>query len=204
VLVAIDGIDAAGKTTQVHELVRRAEGQGLRAVATKEPTDGPVGRLIRRVLSGEVTVSEPALAALFAADRLDHVVTTLLDLERETDVVVCDRFCFSSFGYFGPRVPYDALVAMNAYGSSLLKPDLTLILDTPVETCRRRLAERTVPRELYERDEDLDVIRAGLRGAVREVTGFRVEVVDGTGSVEDVADRVWAAFAALRVERAGA
>ena len=73
-----EGIDGSGKTTQIHLLQKRIEQQGVRCMETKEPTDGPIGSLLRQCLTGRMNIDEYSISAMFAADRLDH-------LQNETD-----------------------------------------------------------------------------------------------------------------------
>ncbi len=97
--LVFEGIDGSGKTTQVQKVYQRLKDQGLDVTATFEPTDGPIGSLIRQMLSGEMPTDQRTIASLFAADRTDHLVNpangirTLVD---EGKTIVCDRYYFSS------------------------------------------------------------------------------------------------------------
>ena len=121
-----EGIDGSGKTTQIHLLQQRIEQQGVRCMETKEPTDGPIGSLLRQCLTGRMNVDEYSISAMFAADRLDH-------LQNETDglchkieegvSVISDRYVFSNYAYQSVSVPLEWLVQLNAQAAKLLRPD---------------------------------------------------------------------------------
>ncbi|MCP4673516.1 MAG: dTMP kinase, partial [Desulfobacula sp.] len=71
--IVFEGIDGSGKSTQIQNISKRLKTQGLKAYTTFEPTDGPVGSLIRQMLSGEIKIDQRTIASLFAADRTDHL-----------------------------------------------------------------------------------------------------------------------------------
>lgn len=134
-LIAVEGIDGAGKTVNSRWLVRRLRACGYRAVYTREPTDGPVGRLLRRMLRRGSTGPEMD-ALLFAADRLHHVRRFLEPRLSMGYVVVSDRYLFSSIAYQG------ALTGDRAWVELLNRfcpePDLAIYLDVDPDTGLRR------------------------------------------------------------------
>lgn len=105
--VVLEGIDGAGTTTQAKILHEYFETRGIRSELTNEPTDEPVGKLIRDSLSGRITsprsntrveFSEKALCLLFAADRIEH--SALIEASRARGTaVICDRYILSSIAY---------------------------------------------------------------------------------------------------------
>ena len=127
-----EGIDGSGKTTQIHLLQKRIEQQGVRCMETKEPTDGPIGSLLRQCLTGRMNIDEYSISAMFAADRLDH-------LQNETDglchkieegiSVISDRYVFSNYAYQSVSVPLEWLVQLNAQAAKLLRPDCHIFID---------------------------------------------------------------------------
>ena len=150
--IVLEGIDGSGTTTQAHALVRALEAGGARALYTREPSDGPIGRYIRSILRGEVAHSsgERTIAALFAADRLDH-------WDREIDPalsagthVVCDRYVLSSLAYQGVMTDDEPwIAALNAHAPPA---DPTVLLElSPTEAAQRR-ALRGEAEERYEPD----------------------------------------------------
>ena len=132
-----EGIDGSGKTTQIHLLQKRIEQQGVRCMETKEPTDGPIGSLLRQCLTGRMNIDEYSISAMFAADRLDH-------LQNETDglchkieegiSVISDRYVFSNYAYQSVSVPLEWLVQLNAQAAKLLRPDCHIFIDVDPTT----------------------------------------------------------------------
>src|SRR5450755_2888527 len=104
-LVVLEGIDGAGTTTQAARLAARIKQAGTKARTTKEPSDGPVGTLIRHVLTGRIVGAKglapgwATMALLFAADRMDHVETEIEPFLAEGGVIVSDRYDASSLAY---------------------------------------------------------------------------------------------------------
>lgn len=192
-IVALDGVDGAGKTVQVRELHSRACNSGYRVISEKEPTNGPIGRLIKEVMGHQVNLCEPGLAALFAADRLDHIYRPggLLENLSKYDLIICDRFYLSSYGYFSLTLSIERILDQNRWASSVVRPDLSIFLDTPIVECRSRLHARNQARDLYERDTDLEVVRTGFLYAISQIRDFPIIVVDGRGSVPEITDRIW-------------
>ena len=175
--IALEGIDGSGKSSQIGRLTARLEGMGVRCLATREPTGGPVGSLIRQIFTARV------IAALYAADRIDHLVNEVDGLCAAIDqgiTVVSDRYYFSSYAYHSVDVDMDWVIQANALSAGLLRPTLTVFLDVPVETALERIHQNRRVEEIFDRR---------LEGVER------VAVVDGSGTQEQVAERIWAAIA---------
>jgi dTMP kinase len=193
ILIAIEGIDGSGISTQSRALTRWLKDSGHSAVCTKEPTAGPVGQLIRRSLRGQGSaahVSEPVLAALFAADRLDHLQRVIEPALGRGEIVVCDRYLLSSFAYQSLAVDMDWLRQLNRRAR---RPDLTLWLTVSPATSRQRRVSR-VTDERYESDDHLALVSAQMRDLSRRLSGeLHILPVDGEGSVSDVLTRLQAA-----------
>jgi dTMP kinase len=188
VFIVLEGIDGSGTTTQLGRLVAHLEARGRRAHATREPSTGPVGRLLRELLlgqhalpGGEATDGH-AMALLFAADRRDHLRREIEPtLEAGVDVV-SDRYVMSSLAY-------QAEEADRAWVASLARAvrpaDLTLLLDVPVDVAaaRRRAAGRAVERY----DDDTVQGRVAENYRLLAAADDLTTVVDGRGSVDEVA-----------------
>jgi dTMP kinase len=196
--VVLEGLDGAGTTTQAKLLGERLRAAGRRVHVTAEPSAGPVGALIRQVLTHRLELEPAALALLFAADRRDHCAAEIApELARGTDVV-SDRFTLSSLAYQGVTLGDPEWV--GAINSRAAEPDVTIFLRArPTVTLARRRAASS-GRELYEvgalqrrvaRSYDSAVAR--LRAA-----GQRVEVLDGEAPIEKVAEAIWRVVAGLR------
>lgn len=184
--IAIEGLDGAGTTTQVDRLAARLRAHPRGVVRTNEPTDLPVGRLIRTVLRGEVGApGRASLPWLFAADRADHLDRRVGPALAEGRFVVTDRYVPSSLAYQALEVPMDLVWTLNA---GFPAPDLTVFVHVPVDVAMERIGRRDQVREVYERRELLDRVAANYEVALTRLAarGDRIARVDGTAPVEAV------------------
>lgn len=153
VLLAFEGIDGAGKTTQASLVATWLEGSGLEVVRTKEPTDGPEGQRLRDSAStGRLTIDEELAA--FISDRREHVQNVILPALKSGKVVIVDRYYFSNAAYQGARGmdPGEILRVNEAFAPA---PDLLILLEIDASTGVRRVAARGDKGNLFEREEDL-------------------------------------------------
>lgn len=197
--IALEGIDGSGKSSQIGPLVRRLAGLGVPCRETREPTGGPVGSLIRQIFTGRVTADNRVIAALYAADRIDHLVNEVDGLLSALDqgiTVVSDRYYFSSYAYHSVDADMDWVIQANALSAQLLRPTLTVFLDVPVETALARIRENRFVEEIFDGEDRLRRTRELYFQAFERLRDVeRVAVVDGTGSQEQVGQRIWEAVA---------
>lgn len=199
--IVIEGLDGAGTTTQSNMLTEYFTRRRTNSFGTFEPTDGPVGKFIRDILTHRIPVqhtsgymSEHVMSLLFAADRLAHSarIREVIDSGRH---VVCDRYIYSSLAYqtLDPAIAPDWVVEIN---SGCAVPDLTLFVSVPVDTCMKRIAARGDEGTVYERRDFLETIHrnyARLRGLYEDRFGTTVDV-DGTLSRDAVHAEIVAAI----------
>lgn len=197
--IALEGIDGSGKSSQIGPLVRRLAGLGVPCRETREPTGGPVGSLIRQIFTGRVTADNRVIAALYAADRIDHLVNEVDGLLSALDqgiTVVSDRYYFSSYAYHSVDADMDWVIQANALSAQLLRPTLTVFLDVPVETALARIRENRFVEEIFDGEDRLRRTRELYFQSFERLRDVeRVAVVDGTGSQEQVGQRIWEAVA---------
>ncbi|EPX57509.1 Thymidylate kinase [Cystobacter fuscus DSM 2262] len=190
-LIVLEGLDGAGTTTQVERLAAALKAEGHSVLTTREPSDGPVGVLIRQALTGRVVLPGGAgplapetLALLYAADRTDHLRARVLPALEAGQVVLSDRSVLSSLAYQGASLPMEWVEAINSHA---IPADLTLFVQVSIEVAARRRAARGGPEELFDAEEKQRRISQQYEAAIA-LRGAREHVVriDGDASVEAV------------------
>jgi dTMP kinase len=199
--ITFEGGEGSGKSTQIKTLAARLDAAKLRAIVTREPGGSPGAEIIRHlVLSGMGKLLGPeAETLLFAAARDDHVHTVIEPALNQGTWVLCDRFSDSTRVYQGRlgKVPPAVLNAMERVTIGDLKPDVTVILDVPVEIGMARAAARrgTGTPDRFEA-EDVK-FHQQLRDAYRQIAADepqRCVLIDATAEASIVAANVWAAL----------
>ena len=196
-LIVFEGIDGAGTTTQAELYGQFLQSQRRLVHLTRQPSDGPVGMMLRLALAGRLKIGAgnqaQAMALLFAADRLDHLAHDVEPLLRDGYVVICDRYDLSS-------IAYQTATASAAAGSAAdfadwvrqlnrfaIRPDAVVVIDVSPEEAQRRRRARFGAAELYEREE-LQIKLAELYQRAEElVPNDEVIHVDGNRDVETIA-----------------
>jgi len=201
--VVIEGIDGSGTTTQSQRLVRRLVKDGTRARITAEPSDGPVGGLIRQVLTGRIVGPSglapgwQAMALLFAADRMDHVEAQIEPFLQGGGVIVSDRFDASSLAYqsvMSGRGGPDAVAWIRTLNRYARRPDLTIVLDVAPNIAAARRQERGEAAQLYEQNELQIALSAFYKDLGKHLPNDRVMLVDGSKSADEVEGAVHRAY----------
>lgn len=209
----LEGIDGAGTTTQTAQLIARLNQEGHGALATREPSDGPIGVMIRQMLAkrigiptsegGFMPMTRQTLALLFAADRLDHVAATVQPALAQGSVVISDRYLHSSLAYQGDvergedgqeRVDYDWVWSLN---SRALIPTCTFFLRIEVEESLKRLKTRS-RHDIYETREKLErlVQRYDEVMAWCSARGHTIITIDATEPIAQIHETIWTTISA--------
>jgi len=199
--ISFEGGEGSGKSTQIKLLAERLATAKLRAIVTREPGGSPGAEIIRHlVLSGMGKLLGPeAETLLFAAARDDHVKTVIQPALNQGTWVLCDRFFDSTRAYQGRlgQVAPGVLNAMQRVTIGDLKPDLTIILDIPVEIGMQRAAARR-GKGVPDRFEAEDVnFHQDLRKAYQQIAAEdpqRCVLIDANADAEAVAAQVWKAL----------
>ena len=198
---ALEGIDGSGKSTQLPLLARRLEALGRPCVQTREPTGGPMGTLLRQVLTGQVDCDSRVVAPLFVADRLDHLLRKgdgLLALVEGGTDVLCDRYYFSSYAYQSVDLPLEWVIGANRPCADLLRPDATLFLDVDPELALERIARGRDHTELFETRERLTHTREQyFRAFEAEKDRERILILPGDLPPEELSRAIWDRVAPL-------
>jgi len=160
--IAFEGIDGSGKSTQVKMLAEKLISEGHKVYTTFEPTDSPIGSIIRNIMKGRMQADHKTIAGLFVADRLDHLlneVNGIVKKMKEGYTVISDRYCFSSYAYQGTHMDIDWVIAANAMSTEIIRPDINIFIDILPEDAMQRLNANRGTIELYETLENLRAVR---------------------------------------------
>jgi dTMP kinase len=199
--ITFEGGEGSGKSTQIRMLADRLGAARLKTIVTREPGGSPGAEIMRHlVLSGMGKLLGPdAETLLFAAARDDHVRTVIRPALNQGIWVLCDRFYDSTRAYQGSvgSVPAAVINAMQRVTIGDLKPDLTIILDVPVEVGLQRAAARR-GRDTPDRFEGEGLqFHRNLREAYRKIAmddPARCALIDADADADTVAARVWTAL----------
>jgi dTMP kinase len=196
--ITLEGGEGAGKSTQIRLLADRLRSRGIEVQTTREPGGAPGAEAIRTLLvEGEPGRWTPMTETLlhFAA-RSDHLARTINPARAQGIWVISDRFADSTRAYQGAGQGINPDVVSRLYDLTVGAdgPDLTLILDLPVEIGLERAAGRGGAEDRYERMgvEFHQTLRAGFL-AIAQAEPERCVVIDADAPVEVVAERIWTA-----------
>jgi dTMP kinase len=196
VFITFEGLDGAGKSTQIERLRARLEGSGRRVVCTREPGGTPLGDALRALLLDPARrdIAPRTEALLYAASRAQLLWERVGPALARGDVVLCDRYVDASLAYQGEGLGLgmDAVAAVNRFATGGLTPDLTFLLDVPVAVSRGRVRTGRGQADRIEQrgDEYFSRVRdAFLRIAAAEPE--RVVVLDGTLDAQALEQEIW-------------
>jgi dTMP kinase len=186
-LITIEGIDGAGKSTQVEPLAAHLRARGHDVLTTREPGATPLGRELRRVLLESDVALEPRTELfLFLADRVEHVRRVIAPALAAGRIVLCDRFADSTIAYqgYGRAADVATIRRWDEESRDGITPDLTLLLDCPlaIATPRRRHAS-----DRYQSLDDgfHERVRGGFL-ALASAEPTRIRRIDASAPMETV------------------
>ena len=187
ILIAFEGIDGTGKSTQLHLLAGKLNGLGYEVVATREPTDGQYGRKIRELFQNRHTISRQEELELFVKDRQEHVDEVITPALLAGKIVLTDRYYLSTVAYQG-AAGLDPEMIMANNEAFAPKPDLAIVLVAPPSVGVHRI--KTLRQEKlndFEQEAGLAKVSAVFDGLQRHY----ITRIDGTMAVEQVHAAVW-------------
>ena len=193
--IVFEGIDGAGKTTQITRLAEKLRAEGRRVLVTAEPTVSVTGGLLRDALGGISKRTAGEMAAMFVLDRIFHNVNPVSGIEKmlaEGYDVICDRYYYSSLAYQGSMTDFEWVKNMNIGCPQIRQPDLCIFLDLDPELCMQRIGADRTTTEIFEKKETL----ARVRERYMQIFGSledRVAVIDTAPDIETVGRAVCAA-----------
>ena len=205
--ITLEGVEGAGKSTQIPRLRAWLEEMGLTVLVSREPGGSPLGRMIRPLLLDirNQDLSPEGELFLYMADRAQHVRQVLLPALAADQIILCDRFADSTVAYqgYGRGVDIEQLTAMNKLAQAGLSPDLTLLFDLDVELGLRRARQRNAREGMSESEgrfeaEELDFhrrVRQGYLDLARQYA-WRYRIVDAARCPDLVFERACTYIAA--------
>ena len=198
--ITFEGPDGSGKSTQARLLAEHLRHEGHTVLETVEPGGTPIGQQIRRILldpANQELRAVPELLLMFAA-RAQNVEQSILPALRQGHIVVSDRFTDSSIAYQGAArgLGWETVLEVDRIACQGLVPDLTLCIDIDTETGLARAHSRNLSNVRQEAriDEQAVEFHHKVRDAYHELAKReprRVRLIDGSGSQEEVAAKVW-------------
>jgi dTMP kinase len=193
--IAFEGIDGSGKSTQVKLLSDKLTKSGLKIYTTAEPTNSRIGQVIRDIFKHKMEADHRTIAALYAADRLDHLTNKtdgIIKKMEEGYTVITDRYYFSSYAYHGVHMDMDWVMQANSLSADLLRPDLNIFIDVFPEEGMKRLNKGRSSIELYESTENLKNVREKYFEAFRLLEGKeKIFIINGECSAEEISKDIW-------------
>jgi dTMP kinase len=199
--VVVEGIDGCGSTTHSKLLAKTLKQRDYDVTHTFEPTAGPIGSMIRHVLQRRLFVADAqgprefawsTMALLFAADRLDHLDSTVVPALKSGGIVVSDRYYLSSLAYQSVTAPGGEKVLpwIRELNAHAVRPDLTLVIDVPTEVAEERRRNRGGVEEMFEARELQQKLASVYARAGNLVPDDHVVHVSGVGEMSEVAARI--------------
>lgn len=193
-LIALEGIDGSGTTTQATRLVETLRDHGHEVHLTAEPSQRTVGRLIRTVLAGDTAMNDAALALLFAADRLDHVEQEIEPALMRGAVVITDRYLLSSLAYQSIGSPLEWVTELNRQAR---RPEISILLRVSAETAASRRQSRGGAEERFDATESQRRITEAYDAAMSQPDVGPTKVIDAERDFDTVAAELGALVTGL-------
>ncbi|MDR2203676.1 MAG: dTMP kinase [Nitrososphaerota archaeon] len=184
VFICIEGLDGSGKTTQAKLLTKKLCKAGYNAIYTAEPSQGKIGKFIRKCLYDQKRMSTITEALLFAADRIEHIQNTISPALKEGKIVIVDRYIYSSLAYQGStsmNIHWIETINTNAQ-----KPDLSLFIDVAPEVVLDRLNRK---KSVMENLQTQQCVRQIYQ---KYVATDELKRIDGNENKNKVSDKLYA------------
>ncbi len=192
--IVFEGIDGTGTTTQLDALKKRYETASSCVHFTCEPTQGEIGRLIRRSLRGEITLTANSMARLFAADRGEHLYgeNGIVSLTASGTAVFSDRYLFSSLAYQGEAGDPELSVELNQH---FPLPEYLFYFDIESETAMNRVEKRAGKLEIYEKREFQKKVRMRYADIIasfeKTEPDMQVIRIDASLPISEITEKIW-------------
>ena len=188
--IVFEGIDGAGKTTQINLLANYLRERGRAVYCTAEPTETVSGGLLRDALSGASRRTVCEMAAMFVFDRINHNVNPVNGIQKmlaDGFDVICDRYYYSSLAYQGSGTDPEWVSNMNLNCPEIMRPDICVFLDLTPEQSMARINRNRATQEIYENEEKLTQVRNQFYCVFEQLRERdNIQIVNAYRSVEEI------------------
>jgi dTMP kinase len=199
--ITVEGIEGAGKTTCMQVVTEIIENQGITAIHTREPGGTDLGEDLRNLLLGHkhTGMSDDAELLMMFAARAEHIAQKIQPALDDGQWVLCDRFTDATYAYqgYGRGISLEKISGLENWVQGKLRPDLTLLMDLPVEVGMERAGKRSAPDRFESEAWDFfERIRKGYLSIAAEQPS-RVKVIDASQDLANVQAQIRAAMEAF-------
>lgn len=194
--IVLEGIDGSGTSTQLEKLKNSLLDNNIKTVSAFEPSDSPIGNLIREIFKGRVLVNQDnyvfnqQMMLLMAADRCDHINNEIDGIKQFLDkgiTVICSRYILSSLAYHGiTEDDYQQVLELN---KNFIQPDLTIYVDNPVELSIKRMSSRAF-KDTYENSKKLTKVYNNYKKILKRESFKKLLVVSGNDTIENIHSKI--------------
>ncbi|MEK7096590.1 MAG: dTMP kinase [Patescibacteria group bacterium] len=184
--IAFEGLDGSGSSTQVDLLVKALNNLGYFAFGTKEPTNNLIGGLIRGALTHDWKASPECLQLLFAADRAHHLQREVIPNLEKGNIVITDRYLFSTIAYGSIDMPRNWLLKLN---ERFILPDITFYIRLTPRECLRRIGKSRHQFELFEEMEKLKKVKSMYLTMSRR-KNLNIMPINGFQTIDQIAEEI--------------
>lgn len=193
VLIAFEGIEGSGKTTQAQLLYNFLKEKSIQCIFTQEPGGTEIGKQIRKILldtRNNIMHAKTELL-LYLANRCQHVYEMIVPELKKGSVIITDRFSDSSLAYQGKArdLSFKVVSRLNKFAVFGLKPDLVILIDVPVQVGSERTKEKTLDRLEKEAIKFHEQVRQGYLQLAKKAAK-RIKVFDGTKPIETLQEEI--------------
>ena len=197
-LISIEGSDGTGKTTQSLALVNNLKNHNKEAILAREPGGTDIGETLRKILKNDTKIEPISELLLFQAARTELIEKIILPALKSNKIVVVDRYKDSTLAYqgFGRGLDIELINLLNNISTQNLEPDLTILLDMPVEEAINRTTQRQqVSQQSIEtnfEDESIDFhtkVSNGFRTLAKKSDKW--VIVNGSLDINQISEIIW-------------
>lgn len=193
IFVSLEGIEATGKTTIANLLKEKMKNSEQEVVITREPGGIKSAETIRNVIMDNNIDVETELL-LFLAARREHLSKKIIPSLQEGKIVICDRYCHSTFAYqgFGQGIDIDKVVSLNNFATNGIMPDIVFYIDIPVKVSLTRKSKVDEQNRLDKMHNDFyERVREGFLEMSQDKSFGNIITIDGNKNVEEIVDEIY-------------